>query len=149
MKKALENFVTYLRAKVGDPMARGTDWIYLGYPRKEVLSYPLISVLSAGGTSTERAIGDQGRRFYLSLVLEIVTDSRTVATVDTEKMSQFELLMEVVDRVIKALSDRTTLQSTYSIKDVESSPPRVFPYDSEIDQYRVQLPVRVFIERYD
>lgn len=142
------NIVTFLRAKVTDPISRGSNWIFFGNPDVEV-AYPIVVVTAnPGGTRREIAIGDEGSRFSPSFMIEIYTDKDTSATVNSSKYIANELLLYIADLILTAFVDnRLELFNSYSIIDAIPSPPRVLDYDEPEDQHRVLIPITVQFDK--
>lgn len=134
----INNVVTFLRDSIPDPLSRTQEYIWVGYPRSPVISFPLISVTPVGGDRTPMSMGNTGNRFTINYQVDIFTNTGANATIaGSEKLAQVELINYLIDLVSNVFrDDNCTFRDTYNCIDVWITPIRILPYDEELDIYR-------------
>lgn len=123
-----------LRELIPDPLNRGEQWIWYGFPQKRV-RYPGMAVFLNSSAAFVREIGSWEHRHTLYYEVQIVTDSNASFTIGSTFYKGYKVVTYLMDRVIEAIETRLDWFRQRGINDIKLSRVGLVNYDPELDLY--------------
>jgi len=136
----ISGLVTYLRSNCTPVGINKTqELFYVGYPRYDPVEFPLVAITQGGGSGDRMSMGDQGNRYTEIYQVDIYTDSDAEADIGGGVYyTQNELVNYIGAEINSTIRDeRCTITDTLNWIDIWiSAPPRIMPYNEDLDLYR-------------
>lgn len=142
-----KNIIQFLRDNISDPINRGSNFIYYGYPRVDS-RFPRISVLQADASGVPIGVGNSIQRYQILYDIDVWCDTKTKSVIAGHTYSGSEMMEYLSDQIILAFSrNKQSLLNDYSIIDVELTTANTLPYDEEFDIWRKSLSFRITVDK--
>jgi len=131
--------IEFLRNNITDPISRGPNWIYFGYPRTDA-TFPRISIVQSGGLGYSHQVGGSDQMYEITYDIDVWGDSEHSASISGHTYAGSELVEYLADQVILAyMRNKEYLLTEYGIKDVILTSVYFLPYDEDFDLYRKSM----------
>jgi len=147
LEEVYDRLLGFLRTNIDNPVTPGKKWIYPDYPRVDA-SFPRIAILHMGTYRTEIGVGGKGDRHTHLFEISVWVDTKSEATIDTEKYKGNKLREYIGDKVIKTLIDKRKDLRVYNILDIYLREARNLPYDPDTRLWRKNIIIEVQTEEY-
>lgn len=133
-----------LREHLKDPLNRGIQWIFWGFPLTKI-RYPMVTIFLSTTASWHKGIGlEPGRR--VTYEITVASHKETRATINGEEFSGYRLTSYLVDKIIEVFKTQRQALLNKGIREIEFIRVEAAPYATELEEYLQSIFIEFMID---